>query len=305
MQLATLQMSSCSITQGELQHMPIYPEGFYVYKYLRSKSSETAETGTPYYIGKGKDERAFADHGRIPVPKDKQNVVIISENMTEQDALQAEMLLINQYGRKDLGTGILLNLTDGGDGGRNVSEKSLKIRVAKTLETKKRNGTLSTSTPEAIAKQLETKKRNGTLKRSRESIKKSLDTKKRNGTQNSNNPESIAKRLETRKRNGTMNTSSSESVAKTLETKRMNDTLNTITSESISKVLETRMLKYGTLTTSTPESRAKGIETRKRNGNMNVNTPESCAKGWETRRRNQAEKLAKICSAVESDAFTP
>jgi hypothetical protein len=30
---------------------------FYIYAYIRSKDSITAEAGTPYYIGKGKDKK--------------------------------------------------------------------------------------------------------------------------------------------------------------------------------------------------------------------------------------------------------
>lgn len=32
---------------------------YYVYAYLREKDSDTASTGSPYYIGKGKNKRAW------------------------------------------------------------------------------------------------------------------------------------------------------------------------------------------------------------------------------------------------------
>jgi len=41
--------------------------------------------------------------------------IIVQAFETEQDAFFAEMLLIAAYGRKDQGTGCLLNLTDGGE----------------------------------------------------------------------------------------------------------------------------------------------------------------------------------------------
>jgi hypothetical protein len=89
---------------------------FYVYAYIRDKNSDTATGGTPYYIGKGRGNRAHKDHGRVRLPKDKSNIVMIAENISEYDAFALEMFFIAWYGRKDLGTGILLNLTNGGEG---------------------------------------------------------------------------------------------------------------------------------------------------------------------------------------------
>lgn len=83
---------------------------FYVYVYLR------LDVGTVYYVGKGKGNRRFNNHKYIPVPKDKDRIHVVAHNLTEHEAWLLEKKLIQLYGRKDLGEGILINRTDDGDG---------------------------------------------------------------------------------------------------------------------------------------------------------------------------------------------
>lgn len=100
------------------------PAVFYTYLWLR-------EDGTPYYVGKGRDNRAFIKHGhRASVPP--KGSIILQEFSSEEDAFAAEKFLISYYGRKDLSEGRLINLTDGGEGHSNPSEITRhKMRKAK------------------------------------------------------------------------------------------------------------------------------------------------------------------------------
>jgi len=92
---------------------------FYAYLWLR-------EDGTPYYAGKGQKDRAFHSDGHgVHRPKERSRILVF-ERASEQEALETETELIHNWGRKDLGTGCLRNLSDGGEIPVNLSPESLK-----------------------------------------------------------------------------------------------------------------------------------------------------------------------------------
>ena len=120
---------------------------YYTYAYLR-------EDRTPYYIGKGKGNRAYKrTRKELKSPKDKSRILILKQNLTEEEAFKHEIYMIAVFGRKDLGTGILRNRTNGGEGfsgAIHTPETKAKLSAAMKGENSPNYG--KTLSPEIKAK---------------------------------------------------------------------------------------------------------------------------------------------------------
>ena len=83
---------------------------FYVYAFISKTDNKTVR-----YIGKGSGTRMAVDTNRkykVPLKNRKK----VATGLTEQEAFNLERFLIALYGRLDISTGTLTNLTDGGEG---------------------------------------------------------------------------------------------------------------------------------------------------------------------------------------------
>lgn len=97
----------------------------YVYRHIR------LDTNKPFYIGIGSDElyeRADSNKSRNKhwthvINKVQYRIEIILDDLTWEEACKKEQEFILLYGRKDLGTGILVNMTNGGEGLTNPGEE--------------------------------------------------------------------------------------------------------------------------------------------------------------------------------------
>jgi hypothetical protein len=109
----------------------------YVYRHIRLDKNE------PFYIGIGSDEngkylRAKKKNSRSKywhsiVKNYGYSIDIILDDLTWEEACEKEKEFILLYGRKDLETGILCNMTDGGDGfvgGIFTDEHRKKLSIA-------------------------------------------------------------------------------------------------------------------------------------------------------------------------------
>lgn len=130
---------------------------YYVYVYLK-------EDGTPYYVGKGKNNRWKQKSHSVQVPSEER-VIFPLKDVDEKTALLEEIKLIEKWGRLNNGTGILENKTDGGDTPPK-QYKSLYTPYQRTPEIRKkssnsshRKGRPGKQTPEEIERKRESMKK--------------------------------------------------------------------------------------------------------------------------------------------------
>lgn len=111
----------------------------YLYQHTRK------DTGQVFYVGISLNEdnykRAFDKRRRNKywksiVNKTDYNVEILYKNLSVEEVKVKEKEIISLYGRKDLGTGILANLTDGGEGVvgyKHTKEALLKLTINSSM----------------------------------------------------------------------------------------------------------------------------------------------------------------------------
>jgi hypothetical protein len=103
-----------------------------LYRHIRTDKQQV------FYIGIGENEsRAYDKKGRSRVWKNTASkgyeTEILFEDLTWEQAVEKEKEFIALYGRKDLGLGTLVNLTDGGEGTigyKHTQEAKEKNRIA-------------------------------------------------------------------------------------------------------------------------------------------------------------------------------
>jgi hypothetical protein len=112
---------------------------FYTYLWLR-------KDGTPYYVGKGSGKRAYTREKQHKPPNNRDRIKL-QYWLDEDTAFAYEVYFIDFWGRKDIGTGILINRSDGGENppsqkGRKRTEESnqrnREARIGKPLSKETR-----------------------------------------------------------------------------------------------------------------------------------------------------------------------
>ena len=102
-----------------------------VYRHRRLDNNDVFYVGIASRSDRPISKKYRNSHWHNVVNKAGFNAEIIVDGISIEDAKELECLLISCYGRADLGTGKLVNLTSGGDGLCNISESTKnKMRLS-------------------------------------------------------------------------------------------------------------------------------------------------------------------------------
>jgi hypothetical protein len=103
-----------------------------VYQHRRKDTNEV------FYIGIGRTKKRAFKFGRNPywnnIASKGYDVDILIEGISWEQAQEVEIGMIQSYGRLDRGTGILANMTDGGEGGTGVIVKPETIEKIRSFQ---------------------------------------------------------------------------------------------------------------------------------------------------------------------------
>lgn len=147
---------------------------FYVYLHVK------LDTGEPFYVGKGIENRAYSKYNRSNwwkniVKKYDYDIILLEENLTEVESFEKEVNWIKRIGRKDKNQGTLINLTDGGDGavGQIMSKEARqKISLSQTGEKNNRFGKTISETNLIALKKANSKPKSDETKKKMSEAKK-------------------------------------------------------------------------------------------------------------------------------------
>ena len=182
---------------------------FYTYLWLR-------EDGTPYYVGKGSGDRAFVKrHHRLSPPKDR-TLILVQEFPDEDSSFAAEIFLVGFYGREDLGTGCLLNLTNGGE---NPPRAKKGVGIGRKLSSEHRNKISEGNLGHRVSEETRKKLSRPCLPETKEKIGKA-NKGKPNPHKGSTLPEWQIKKISESKKGHTVSSETRRKISETLKARK-------------------------------------------------------------------------------------
>ena len=102
-----------------------------VYQHIRKDTNQIFYIGIGKTIASAKSKNGRNNYWKNIVKKTEYDIEILHTDLTWDEACELEKKYIKQYGRVDIGTGILSNMTDGGDGNNNYSPEVIEKMVYK------------------------------------------------------------------------------------------------------------------------------------------------------------------------------